>query len=347
MGVYDSDSRGNSSDFSSDSEGFNSVENKSNFSTDSEVENSNNLYDNNCYYCHGKIKEEEKYYPCNCSFGFIHRKCLKKWVKKQEFCGICKSKYVLQRKPGICFICNEKTKDNSLITPCKCKFMKVHRNCINMKYCENNKCEYCNYEYQIKTITKRIRLHYILYIFGYLVYLLFLVLLAGGTNFIKSWNRDFLLGGNKKVGSNILLFPGLDNEGMVVIDILYLVFIIFSWSSIILIFLVDDFYTKKISLKRPRKLIAFIPWVLSLHLLGNFHYQFYGLVGVIPKENQFWLFNGYSFLAGTSPLIILILMILLLKGIWIILKYLIKWTKKGFNYLTKKEEQIEVLELKV
>jgi hypothetical protein len=42
---------------------------------------------------------------------------------------------------------------------------------------------------------------------------------------------------------------------------------------------------------------------LFTHLLGNLHYAFYYLVGVIPEINLFWLFDLRSFLAGSFVLI--------------------------------------------
>lgn len=48
-----------------------------------------------CRICLDDINDNELIKPCNCTQGFFHKECLKKWIieKKSEKCEVCLTKY--------------------------------------------------------------------------------------------------------------------------------------------------------------------------------------------------------------------------------------------------------------
>ena len=48
-----------------------------------------------CRICLDNINDNELIKPCNCTQGFFHKECLKKWIleKKSEKCEVCLTKY--------------------------------------------------------------------------------------------------------------------------------------------------------------------------------------------------------------------------------------------------------------
>lgn len=273
---------------------------------------------NQCYICYDSITKKEMYYPCNCEFGFVHRDCLSKWVRRHPMCRICGLKYHLDRQNDTCFICQKDANDDELIKPCDCKHITVHHGCLNLAYQNENlrKCEYCSYEYRINTKSTikfdREKSCYSLKIIGYLflnlLTLLITILLILGTSMTPASNRKFK--NNHK--SSFLLFPGYALETF---DILYLIFCGII-GLIIIFYLFIEFFSEleilarehnaKFKLLIGRRLV-WIGLILLFQLTGNLHYQFYYWVGMIPEVNHFWMFNAKSFLVGLAGLILLTL----------------------------------------
>ena len=48
-----------------------------------------------CRICLDDINDNELIKPCNCTQGFFHKECLKKWImeNKSEKCEVCLTKY--------------------------------------------------------------------------------------------------------------------------------------------------------------------------------------------------------------------------------------------------------------
>jgi hypothetical protein len=48
-----------------------------------------------CRICLNDIDDNELIKPCNCTQGFFHKECLKKWImeKKSEKCEVCLTRY--------------------------------------------------------------------------------------------------------------------------------------------------------------------------------------------------------------------------------------------------------------
>jgi len=337
-----------------------------------------------CYICRSGIKETEKYYPCNCRFGFVHRNCLERWVKlSHQKCRICGLKYHLDRQSDLCFVCLE-NKEESLIKPCDCDFITVHALCMNEWYNrgdDHHSCPYCDFKYQVKTkVTRNLtcsRWYAPLYIMGGLIYFGMIIFLISGTHLIDAFgwnvNRDFvdLIIESEKLGG-FLLFPGTHTTGIV--DLLYCItlgFIIIGCIFVIIVYLSMRLHPRQcyshaefdllsvndrnIAVAEKQKLIDRCKnplWrlavffgipaaILCLHLFGNIHYQFYGAVGVIPENDRFWMFNGYSFLVGLAGFVLVAAMLLTVVGLGFVFYYCFK----GMRWICFKENQsIEVLD---
>ena len=326
-----------------------------------------------CYFCHGKIAEEDKYYPCNCRFGYVHRECLRQWVyvDGHQHCQVCRLKYHLERQNGVCFICNAMDEQKPLIKPCRCLYITVHTDCINRWYTLNNsnrKCKYCEFEYQITTQVSRkftkSRAPIIFWFFTILTYLLFLAFLISGTHLITLINPDIqypkfnytqIVNGvqiNSTSGMSIFLFPGNTTPACFILDAIYLaVFSILVAIGLIyttvlifkmLLAKVDKnvaLLNKKIAwFKKNQFYLFFGPLVVTpiIHLFGNIHYQIYGAANIISPENSFWMYNGYSFIAGPAGLSIL--------GLVAMFGFIVYMIIKGIYWLLVKENrQIEII----
>lgn len=133
------------------------------------------------------------------------------------------------------------------------------------------------------------------------------VLLIGGNDLVYAvmgkQRREFVVVQN---GSK-LLFPG--NSVSLVLDLLYpplpilviLMGLIFFFSELFYWMTYDP--TNKF-FKNLKWYSSIVPVALILfHLFGNFHYQFYCAVKVIPEENCFWMFDYRSLLTGPAGII--------------------------------------------
>ncbi|MEX0598010.1 MAG: hypothetical protein WD512_16090, partial [Candidatus Paceibacterota bacterium] len=189
-----------------------------------------------CYFCYGRIREIDKYLPCNCRFGFVHRECLRQWmlVEGNTHCRICQLRYHLERLDGVCFVCNINDQDKPLIKPCKCLYITVHADCINRWYMSSNsnhRCRYCDYEYQIVTQVSRkftkSRLYILMFFLLTVTYILLVLFLVAGTDLISAIDpsikyRGFIYDVSPRNIRSIILFPGSTNESWVIADYLYL-----------------------------------------------------------------------------------------------------------------------------
>lgn len=124
--------------------------------------------------------------------------------------------------------------------------------------------------------------------------------------------REFILSDvrdvNGRLSSSFLLFPGLTAHMM--IDVFYLAF---STLLIMVVFpltivLNYDSYKYHVLVEKFEKYWKFLTLLipvttLILHLFGNFYYQFYCDIKVIPQENCFWMFDYRSFLTGVAGII--------------------------------------------
>jgi len=280
-----------------------------------------------CYICHDQISKKEMYYPCNCEFGFVHRSCLKRWVRKHPKCRICGLKYHLDRRNDTCFLCKKDASDqDELIKPCDCRHVTVHNDCLNQAYQNDylRRCEYCNYRYQVKEestieFNHQKSFHYWRltgFFFLNLLTIFVSVILMAGTN-LTSFNRPFVTDHDPEKMDSFLLFPGEINGNLAIIDMFYTpafaiggvgTFVtLVAWIICVELerFEVGGYHnhTKgKLGIFTGR--LVWFGLILLLQLMGNIHYQFYYWVGVIPEINHFWMFNGYSFSVGLAGLIL-------------------------------------------
>jgi len=324
-----------------------------------------------CLFCHGRISEEDKYFPCNCRFGFVHRECLRQWafVDGHLYCQVCKLRYHLERQNGVCFVCNSANQEKPLIKPCKCLYITVHSDCINQWYTQSNnnhKCKYCDYEYKIVTQVSRkftkSRIPIVLWTLGIIAYLLFAIFLIAGTDLISAIDPsikyprfDYTYNGTVPDGVSRVLFPGNNTQACYALEIMYLITIGFvslialcalgAWGINMVISTmkktdtdVEYMHQNKVWLHKNKWALFLGPLVSIplLHLLGNIHYLIYARVNLISPINSFWMYNGYSFITGPAGLIVIMLII----GFGLFL-YM---TFKGIYWLLVKEnKQIEVV----
>jgi hypothetical protein len=193
-------------------------------------------------------------------------------------------------------------------------------------------------------------------------YILLVLFLVAGTDLISAIDpsikyREFINNVSPRNirSRSIVLFPGTTNESWVIADYLYLssvgilyliIFITLSfWSIKFIVEYSSNMDEDKITCQRKieflrknqtKLLLGPLIGIPLLHLLGIIHYYIYSSFQVIPTENAFFMYNGYSFLAGPAGLFII------LSGLGLI--YLSFLILKGFYWLFVKENRtIEVV----
>lgn len=127
--------------------------------------------------------------------------------------------------------------------------------------------------------------------------------------------REFVLSvietrNGKMITGSFLVFPGADKINDI-LDMFYLIVIttLFILLPVIVVAIVArrEYYEpryQELLSRYWRLLFLFIPIIsLIFHLFGNFFYQFYCDVKVIPSENCFWMFDYRSFLMGFAGII--------------------------------------------
>jgi hypothetical protein len=181
-----------------------------------------------------------------------------------------------------------------------------------------------------------------------------MIFLISGTHLISAINPsieyprfNYTVNGNYTEETSLILFPGNKSSACYVTDIMYLITIglcgiigfsiLVAWLINILIAAINKTDGDRELLKRnsewfhKRRFLVFFGPLFSvplIQLFGNIHYSIYSSAGIIPPENSFWMYNGYSFLAGPAGLAVIALAIgfcflffLIFKGVyWLIVK---------------------------
>lgn len=121
--------------------------------------------------------------------------------------------------------------------------------------------------------------------------------------------REFILADVRddlgRLSSSFLLYPGVTVHMM--IDIFYLVFSVSLFIVILplqIVTMTPPMRVQNFARNYWKFMTLLIPAIgLIFHLFGNFYYQFYCDVKVIPQGNCFWMFDYRSFLTGVAGII--------------------------------------------
>lgn len=269
-----------------------------------------------CYICLEAGDAATQLYACNCS-SFVHRSCLSRWIADGHAqCAVCGLLYDENRRNDRCFLCKKVCRDSFI--PCKCRHVTVHRNCL-ARACESGtaECPFCSHRYaivrerQFNFAPKRC-----LYILTCLMTVALVAFLIAPLDFLASitnhvLKQTFVYRNDTYDGEHEVsfLFPGSRREWVLASVALFValpLFMLFGCAYLgHVLFQVREKMQERNWKFSAHAAICTIPAVavvvmLILHLFGNVHYQFYCVIGVIPSENCFWLFNWASFVAAPS-----------------------------------------------